>query len=415
MRPAILRSTLALCAILAVAPLLSKSADYFPLPDSAGGWRVTKDAARARALAGIHIRRLDQAFEYAQRTSQHGGLLVVRHGWLVYERYYGKGNREANPAMASVGKAYTSIACGIMLREKHNQIPDGLAQKVFTEKYLPEAFPLSDPLKADITLGQLLSMSAGMHGDGNNPGFVHGEPTKVPPAPPVETGLDQDSRALRVPMWTAPGGGYAYCSDSPHVASIVLRHLTGMEMEEYLNERLAKPMGWGRWTYARHRGDVTLPHTPGGADIAVRSTDALRFAYMLLHNGRWADQQLVPADWVKACGRPSPYNPHSPFGLMFEVNADRHVAGAPKDAFFKSGAGGFGIYVIPSLDMVIYKMAGDDSQYDPARTGLPMTYQYDGSRDGWKPSPHTQFSDGPVGVDDGVRRLLEMVVASVLE
>ena len=97
------------------------------------------------------------------------------------------------------------------------------------------------------------------------------------------------------------------------------------------------------------------------------------------------------------------------------MNADGHVAGAPKDAFFKSGAGGFGIYVVPSLDMVIYKMAGDDSQYDPARTGLPQLYQYDGSRDNWKPSPHTQFSDGPIGVDDGVRRVLEMVVASVLE
>ena len=397
------------------APLIPKSADYFPPPDSDGGWRTLKDPSEARKLAGMDVHRLDQAFEYAQRSSQHGGLLVVRHGWLVYERYYGKGNREANPAMASVGKAYTSIACGIMLKEKHDQIPEGLDQKVFTEKYLPEAFPLSDPSKADITLGQLLSMSSGMHGDGNNPGFVHGEPTKVPPAPPADPALDQDLKAVRVPLWTSPGGGYAYCSDSPHVATMVLRHLTGTEMEQYLDERLAKPMGWGRWTYARHRGDRTLPHTPGGGDIAVHSTDAMRFAYLLLHDGRWGDKQLVPADYVKACGKPSPYNPHSPFGLMFEVNADGHVAGAPKDAFFKSGAGGFGIYVIPSLDMVIYKMAGDDSQYDPARTGLPMTYQYDGSRDHWKPSAHTQFSDGPIGGDDGVRRLLEMVVAGVVE
>ena len=98
---------------------------------------------------------------------------------------------------------------------------------------------------------------------------------------------------------------------------------------------------------------------------------------------------------------------------MFEVNADGHVIGAPRDAYFKSGAGGFGIYVIPSLDMVIYKMAGNDAQYDPNATGIPQNYKYDGSRDGWKPSPHSQFSDGPIGVDDGVRRTLEMVVAAV--
>ncbi len=46
--------------------------------------------------------------------------------------------------MASTGKAYTSIACGIMLNEFKDKIPEGLDTKVFTEKYLPEAFPLND-------------------------------------------------------------------------------------------------------------------------------------------------------------------------------------------------------------------------------------------------------------------------------
>jgi hypothetical protein len=73
------------------------------------------------------------------------------------------------------------------------------------------------------------------------------------------------------------------------------------------------------------------------------------------------------------------------------------------------------VYVIPSLDMVIYKMAGGDSQYGEELTGIPQNYSYDHSRDSWKPSPHTQFSDGPIGVDDGVRRTLEMVVAATVE
>ena len=43
-----------------------------------------------------------------------------------------------------------------MLKEKKDAIPEGLDTKVFTEKYLPEAFPLDDPRRAEITLGQLL-------------------------------------------------------------------------------------------------------------------------------------------------------------------------------------------------------------------------------------------------------------------
>ena len=227
--------------------------------------------------------------------------------------------------------------------------------------------------------------------------------------------MDQDLSALNTVLWTKPGGGYSYASSSPHVASIVLRHVTGMEMQQYIDLKLAKPMGWGPWGYATHRGTGTLPHTPGGGDIAVRSTDALRFVYMLLHQGRWDKRQLVPADYVALCGRPSPYQKHAPFSLMFEVNADGHVAGAPTDAYFKSGGGGYGVIVIQSLDMAIYKMAGSDSQYDPALTGLPQNYKYDGSRDNWKPAARSQFSDGPIGTDDGVRRVLEMVAAAVVE
>ena len=403
---------------LNLAPANRATTDYFPPPDTTGGWRTLKGSTEIERQTGMDLKKLDQAFEYAERSSQHGGLLVVRHGWLVYERYYGKGNREAIPALASVGKAYTSIACGIMLRDNHDKIPEGLDQKVFNETYLPAALPLNDPRKADIKLGQLLSMAAGFHGDGGNPGFVNFEPSvklqPIPPPNPPPSVADQDKTALQTVLWTDPGGGYSYASSSPHVASIVLRKVTGMEMQDYIDQKLAKPMGWGRWGYATHRSAGTLPHTPGGGDIAVRSTDMLRFGYLLLHQGRWEKQQLVPAEYVALCGRPSPYQKHAPFSLMFEVNADGHVAGAPTDAFFKSGAGGFGIMVVPSLDLVIYKMAGSDAQYDPALTGIAQDYHYDGSRDGWKPAAKSQFSDGPIGVDDGVRRVLEMVAAAVV-
>ena len=401
-----------------VASLQAGSGDYFPPPDVAGGWRTLKDSSAILKTAGLDLVRLDQAFEYASRTSQHGGLLVVRHGYLVYEKYYGKGNREALPVMASVGKAYTSIACGIMLRQMKSRVPDQLDTKVFTQQYLPEALPLDDPRKAEITLGQLLSMGAGLHGEGANFGFVNFVPSVKLEAVPRTT-LTQDQSALRTPLWTNPGEGYSYTSQSPHIASIVLRHLVGMEMEQYIGEQLAKPMGWGQWGYAHHRGtaggETTLEHTPGGADTAIRSTDNLRFGYLLLHKGKWGAQQLVPAEYVDAASKPSPYQKHAPFSLMFEINADGHLAGAPRDTFFKSGGGGFGIVVIPSLDIVIYKMAGSDQQYNPAITGIPQNYPYDGSRDNWKPAPRSQFSDGPVGVDDGLRRVIEMVAASVVK
>ncbi len=391
---------------------MAKSADYFPLPDSNGGWRTAKDAATVRKYAGMDLARLDHAFEFTQRCSQNGGLLVVRHGYLVYEKYFGRAQRNVNPDMASTGKAFTSIACGIMLQDKHDAIPDGLDQKVFTEKYLPEAFPLDDPRKADITLGQLLCMSAGFHGEGGSSGVVHGQVVPLKPVPGQDI-HDLDGSSLRTPLWTNPGGGYSYSSPAPHIASMVLRRVTGMELKDYINERLAKPMGWGAWDYCLHRGDYVMPHANGAGSTALHATDALRFGYCLLHQGKWGDRQVVPAEYVAKCNQPLPYNPHTPFSLMFENNSDGHVIGAPRDAYYKSGAGGFGIFIVPSLDMVIYKLGGNNGQYDPTLTTIPQPVPLDTSRDNWKYIPGGPFVEGSMGGDDGLRRVLEMVSAAV--
>jgi CubicO group peptidase (beta-lactamase class C family) len=409
------RKSVSLAVVLGATLGFADSGDYYPPADKDGGWRTLIDTGKIRTIGGMELSRLDQAFEFEMETSQHGGLIVVRHGYLVYEKYFGKGNREAHPDMASIGKAFTSISTGVMLKEKHEQIPNGLETKVFTKEFLPQALPLDDPAKADIKLGQLLSMSSGLHGEGNNPGIVNGANQKLDPIVRPDGPVDQDMSALQTSLWTKPGAGYSYASSSPHIASIVLRNLTGMELQQYIQEKLAGPMGFGVWTYALHRNGTTLPHTPGGGSIALRATDAVRLPYLLLHGGKWGTRQLVPADYVAMCGKPSPYNPHSPMGFMFEVNADGHVFGAPRDAYFKSGAGGSGIYIVPSLDLVMYKMAASDAQLNPELTGLPPGYEPDHSRDNWKPLPHDQFHDGPVGGDDAVRRLLEMVVAAVVQ
>jgi CubicO group peptidase (beta-lactamase class C family) len=397
---------------LAMAPLVS-AADYFPPPDNASGWRTATNSTEVRRLAGLDSIALERAADFTERCTQNGGLLVVRHGYLVTERYFGRAGRDVNPDMASTGKAYTSIACGIMLQEFRDKIPGGLDTKVFTDKFLPEALPLDDPRRADITLGQLLSMSAGYWGEGGAPTAVVDGKAQQLKGVPGQNIRDLDQSSLKVPLWTDPGAGYSYSSPSPHVASIVLRHVTGMELQDYIDERLAKPMGWGPWGYCLNRGGFRMPHANGAGSIAVHATDALRFGYCLLHRGEWNGKQLVPADYVAQCGRPSKFNPHTPFSLQFEDNADAHVPGAPRDAFWKSGAGGFGLIIVPSLDLVIYKMGGNNGQYDPTLTDVPQPKDVDTSRDTWKPIARTPFNEGSLGGDDGLRRVLELVCSAV--
>ena len=295
--------------LLAICPLHAADPTYYPPADAKGGWRTLKNDTDIRREAGLDPAKLDEAFEFTKDTTQHGGLLVVRHGYLAYERYFGRGNREAIPELASCGKAFTSIAVGVVLREKAALIPDGLDQKVFTPKYMPsEIFPLDDPRKADITLGQLLAMSAGIRGV--NPVYVHGE-KQTWDAPSVDGPIaTTEPVALHEKLWCAPGECYSYATSSPHLASIVLRRLAGMELEDYIRLKIAKPLGFGTFGYAMYRPGLAagvnaegrLDHTPGGGSIAVRSTDVLRFLYLLLHEGKWGNQQIVPAEFVRKCG-----------------------------------------------------------------------------------------------------------------
>jgi CubicO group peptidase (beta-lactamase class C family) len=392
---------------LLTAAISGAAGDYFPPPDSRGGWRSLTSASDKELLrkAGMDRAKLDAAFEFAKDTTQHGGLVVVRHGWLAYERYFGKAGRNANPDMASCGKAFTSIAVGIALKEKRDLIPQGLDTKVFTDRYLPEAFPLDDPAKADISLGQLLSMSAGFHGESTQPGYKNN--VRIPLDRYQQERASMDMMAIRTPLWCKPGEGYSYSSPSPHIASIVLRKLTGMELEDYLRVKLGTPMQWESWTYCMYRNGRRLEHTPGAGSIALHATDAMRFGYLLLHNGNWNGKELVPADYVAMCSRPSVYNPHYPYSLMFEVNQDAHVEKGPKDAYWKSGAGGFAIYVVPSLDLVIYKLGGSDAAYAGALTQLPQPKETDASRADWKASSSIPGA--------GVPGILEMVSAAVTD
>jgi CubicO group peptidase (beta-lactamase class C family) len=145
----------------------------------------------------------------------------------------------------------------------------------------------------------------------------------------------------------------------------------------------------------------------GGGGIALRSTDMLRFGYLLLREGRWGNRQLVPAEYVRHASRQSPYNPHFPYSLQFNVNTGRQLGELPRDAYWKLGSGGHALYVVPSRDLVVWKLGGRDDQYAAANTGMephPDAVRSAAPRADWKPA---------VDAETAARRTLQLVIAAV--
>jgi CubicO group peptidase (beta-lactamase class C family) len=130
---------------------------------------------------------------------------------------------------------------------------------------------------------------------------------------------------------------------------------------------------------------------------------------LLLREGQWEDKQLIPAEYVRHCGQASPYNPHAPYSLQFDVNTDGHIPEYPREAFWKSGSGAHMLYVVPSLDLVVWKLAGRDAQYSERDTGVPLALEMikraDERRD-WQPT---------IGEQDGQRRVLAGVIDAIVD
>jgi hypothetical protein len=208
-------------AVYAMLKHLTTADDYFPTPDTKGGWRTLTNSGEIRNAVGIDLEKLDEAFQFIQKSTKNGGLLVLRKGWLVYERYFGLGDREATPNLASCGKSFTSVAMGMLLARRPELFPEALNQAVFTPDYLPPgAFPLSDPRMREIKLGHLLAMTGGIRG--NNPVFVRGRQRTIDPAGPdgalacvdevafgKREGMYQQRPYSTRTLWCAPGGGYS--------------------------------------------------------------------------------------------------------------------------------------------------------------------------------------------------------------
>ncbi|HZO57017.1 MAG TPA: serine hydrolase [Bryobacteraceae bacterium] len=357
-------------------------------------------ASVSTAAAQSRDPRFDAAFQCARESTANGGLLVLNQGRPMYERYYGLASPQATPNLASVGKSFTSIGCGILIGQQPGKFPRALDTLVCTPEYLPAAaFPLSDEQRSAIQLGQLLSMSAGLRG--NNPCLQHRLPVTIDPAGPDgwEAMVDETAYGQRpdaagrtaATLWCKPGAGYSYATVSPQLASIIIRHVSGMELEEFLRRHIAVPLDFGTWGFGYRNRD--LRHTPGGGGICLTGRDLAKFGELLRNRGRLGLRQIVPESFIATASRTNTYNPHSDYSLQFDTNTSGTRTGIPRDAFWKTGSGGHVLYVVPSLGLTAVKLGGRDGQYDPRDTGLPLP------RSAGDPNPKPTRSEADAAVE----------------
>jgi CubicO group peptidase (beta-lactamase class C family) len=262
-------------------------------------------------------------------------MVVVRHGRIAFEEY-GPGSSAAQQhKLYSVTKSVTSMLVGIAIEQG---AIEGLDVPV--AELLPGYTTANpDPRRDQMTLEHLLTMSDGI--DWREHDFPYEDQRNT--VRQMKASADAVQFVLDRPMARAPGEAWAYNSGATILLGAILEEATGRDLLLFAREFLFDPIGIGAvyWEqmYGRHY------ETDGGLHMTPR--DMARLGYLMLHNGKWNGEQIVPADWV-ARSTQAHYPAYAPYGYGYQWWILPDGLGYRADGLYQQH-----IYVLPEADMVI--------------------------------------------------------------
>jgi len=355
-----------LMSLLAVTLGAAPRADeYFPPPESGGGWRVAATADAVRREGGMDPAKLDELRQWLLKSDDRNfAAVVIRHGYVTLQVERGNSARDDARRVASVSKAVCATVLAVASeRSRHGQTPRKMTFDDPAFDFIPWARPLSDPRKAKITVRQLLNHTSGLAP----------ESTGARNEGPWEYVLGHSGDEKTAKLAFDPGTDLGYSTHGLYHAALVCENVTGEPYDRFATEALFKPIGVEKWTFEFFDGGPGVGRHPNHS-IGMPARDLARIAYCMLRGGRWDNNQVVPKWFVDETAAPT----HAVKGIRsfgrdaecwsdgWELPArltDGRGKGIPADARFKPGSGGQLIAFVPSLDLVITRQTGSSGDW----------------------------------------------------
>jgi CubicO group peptidase (beta-lactamase class C family) len=265
-------------------------------------------------------------------------IIVAQDGKTVAEEGYRGHTPSEATNIKSVSKSIVSALVGIAIDKG---LLDGPEQKI--APLLKDDLPSpADPRINDITVGNLLSMQAGL---GRMSGPNYGR--WVSSANWVRFALAQR-------FDDEPGGRMLYSTASTHLLSAILTKVGGKSTLALAREWLGPVEGFRIGAWERDPQGIYL----GGNQMAMSARSLLAFGELYRNRGRTEDgQQVVPADWVDLSWQPRTASRFTGDGYGYGWFM-RRIGG--DDVYYAWGYGGQMLYIVPSLRLTVV-MTSDES------------------------------------------------------
>ena len=286
--------------------------------------------------------KIDNADSLANSDQALRSILVIKNGFIIFEKYYHGGGIDKSTEVWSVTKSFVSALIGIAIDQK--QI--GNTNDLMT-KYLPEYLNFND-----ISISNVLTHSTALNWDeSNQQSWIQSE--------------DWVKEALDRGFYEEPGKALLYSSANSHFLSILIKTSVGINPGDYAREHLFKPIGIKFVASKRNKryNDWQELHNPlpnswrqdnngleiGAFGLHLTAREMAKFGFLYLNKGKWNGKTIVSEHWVEMSTRDYIHRSNNfGFGYHWVVTKRQNIP-----CFEADGWGGQMISVIPSLDMVV--------------------------------------------------------------
>ncbi|MDF1862326.1 MAG: serine hydrolase, partial [Verrucomicrobiales bacterium] len=283
------------------------------------------------------------AFSREIAEGKHGDIdsfLLVKDEKLIFESYFRRGRFNYPHYQMSITKSYTAMALGRAMKLGYLTMAD-LDQPVtqFLRELEPESFVEGAGL---ITLAEAMNMRSGIRIDDETARRLRRTPETLQGQGQIQAYFKNSAPIPPVPR------EYKYQGSDPSITMQVVDAVVPGSAREFIETELLGKMGIHRFGW---QDDLSgLPKSAAGS--SMRSRDMVKWGLLVMNEGKWNGEQLIPAEFVRRATDRLHTNPRGTSYGFFWWRHDMEVGSRKVDCISGRGAGGQFILIFPELDMI---------------------------------------------------------------
>jgi CubicO group peptidase (beta-lactamase class C family) len=309
------------------------------------------------------------------------GIVIVREGRLVFERYFeGDDNARGRSLgkvaftastlhdLRSLSKSIIGLLYGIALADGKVPPPDAPLFASFPE--YPDL--AADSARNRWNIRNLLTMTMGT--DWDELSVPYTDPTNSETA--MDMAADRYRFILGAPVMIEPGNRWLYSGGATALLARIIAKGTGKRLDACARETLFDPLGIGptEWLIDRHGEPIAA------SGLRMTPRDVARIGAMMLKGGMWGERRVVPAQWIERSTLPmiDADEVHSYGYLWYSGKFAFTASTGPRwdryrlRRFWSAiGNGGQRLFMLPDLDLAVVITAGN---YDTRDQWIPPSH-----------------------------------------